>query len=591
MAQFIYLELVIFMYSLNLNSNELSDDIVPKTNHNIRFTDFPLHTLLVNVLFDNGFIFPSPVQYHILSQGVIEENLIVQAKSGTGKTIAFVILILNKVLEILDYGFRQPSQHFDLLSLLIAPTREICIQINKTISMFIDSLKGMYSIDNICCIGGTPISEDIEKFCSNTPTIMTSTPGRFIQLMNYKPNNFLSINTLRNSLYFLVFDEADRLLEDCFIEQSKYLLEICLDSSTTQLVACSATFPLDKLQQLKEILYQISVITKDEKLFKLRLIQLCSSFGTNDTNSDQLDVLNYVQDIRSSDYSDKISKISISNTLESPVLKNLNFFLYDFYLNELLQFNVFNENNYQQWSFVINSVIDILIRVPFRQSFIFTNNGSVGYKIMSVLRSLDIPVLYTSGRRPQKEREEIINSLQENKCRVVVCSDLLSRGIDIKMIDLVINVDIPIDKETFLHRAGRSGRFGQKGVVICIPFHKQDYDSFLYFFNQLGIAFKSFSEHYFQKEKHRAQHPVDNLNFEIGKYTTIIQPMSSSLNETIPTNSKGSEYNHSNEYDSINFPSSLVDQASFYHKLTDLQINNIDRKILNIWRDHIGIIT
>lgn len=577
------------MYSRDINNDELSDDIVLKANHNIRFTDFPLHTLLVNALFKNGFIFPSPVQYHILSQGVIEENLIVQAKSGTGKTIAFVILILNRVLDILHNGYKQPNPHFELLSLLIAPTREICIQINKTISMFIDYLKDIYSIDNICCIGGNPISEDIEKFCYNTPTIMTSTPGRFIQLMNYRPNNFLSINALRNSLIFLVFDEADRLLEDCFIEQSKYLLELCLDSSTAQLVAFSATFPLDKLNQLKEILYRININTKDEKSFKLRLIQLCSSFGTNNTNSNQLDVLNYVQDVRSSNCSNQTTKISISNTLESPVLKNLNFFLYDINLKEILQFNMFNENNYNQWAYVINSVIDILIRVPFRQSFIFTNNGSVGYKIMSALRSLNIQVLYTSGRRPQNEREEIITSLQENKCRVVVCSDLLARGIDIKMVDIVINVDIPIDKETFLHRAGRSGRFGQKGVVICIPTHKQDYDSFLYFFNQLGITFLSFSEHYSQNGKNCVPYQVDNVNFEIEKDTTITQLLPDLLYESASTNLKGSEYKHSNEYDeSIDFSSLSIDKVPFYHKLTDLQADNIDKNILNIWKDLMG---
>ncbi|KAH8584504.1 SF II RNA helicase [Cryptosporidium sp. chipmunk genotype I] len=579
----------------NFDKNELLDDIRLKVNHNIRFSDFPLHSCLIDALLSNGFIFPSPVQYHILSQGTIEENLVLQAKSGTGKTIAFVIFILNKLLDSLDNDLKQLNLCFELKSLLIAPTREICIQINKTISTFLNSIKDIYFIHNICCIGGSPISEDFEKFHLNIPTILISTPGRFIQLMNYGSNNLFSFNKLRESLFFLLFDEADRLLEDCFIEQSKYLLELCLGSSTTQFIACSATFPIDKLQLLKRILYKININVSDEKLFKLRQIQLCSSLVTKDAKVDHLEVLNHVQDIRNTDGMYLKSRFSAPNTLESPVLKNMNFFLYDFFLNKIFQLNTLSENNYHQWAYIINSIVDILIRVPFRQSLIFTNNSSVGYKIMSALKSLNVPALYTSGKRSQIEREEIITSLHENKCRVVVCSDLLARGIDIKMIDLVINVDVPIDRETFLHRAGRSGRFGQKGIVICIPSHKRDYDSFLYFFNQLGIKFLNFSDYFKHTEKNWISFPTvcdENSNLNLVNDSSHPQSKPSPSGKVF-TSLEDSDYKFLDEKSGNIDSSSTIDKIflNYEENISNLKITTIDRNILNFWRRYIGITT
>ncbi|KAL3127525.1 Dhh1-like SF II RNA helicase [Cryptosporidium hominis] len=581
------------MFSQDLKKNDLPDDIRLKVSHNIRFSDFPLHRCLIDALFSNGFIFPSPVQYHILSQGVIEENLLVQAKSGTGKTIAFVLFIFNKLLDSLDNCLERSNLCFELKSLFIAPTREICIQINKTISMFLNSIKDIYSIDSVCCIGGSPIFEDFGKFHFNIPTLLVSTPGRFIQLMNYESNNFFSIEIFKDSLFFIIFDEADRLLEDCFIDQSKYILELCLGSTVAQFIACSATFPIDKLQLLKRTLYKININSRDEKLFKLRQIQLCSSFTTKNVNVGYLEVLNHVQDIRNADVMYPNSRLSVSNTLENPVLKNMIFFLYDSFLSEIFQLDGLSENNYNQWAYIVNSIVDILIRVPFRQSLVFTNNGSVGYKVMSALNSLNIPTLYTNGKRSQIEREEIITSLLENKCRVVVCSDLLARGIDIRMIDLVINIDVPIDRETFLHRAGRSGRFGQKGIVICIPSNKQDYDSFLYFFNQLGINSLRFSDCFMQPEKKCGSYPFTCDNLYLNLYDFV--PTQSKLNscESVLFSPKISGCKFPNKKsDNTNSSCSNIDQIyqNYQETINNLKITSVDRTVLNSWR-HIGITT
>ena len=76
------------------------------------------------------------------------------------------------------------------------------------------------------------------------------------------------------------------------------------------------------------------------------------------------------------------------------------------------------------------------------------------------------PVTYIHGDMAQKERNDIMNDFRNGKSRVLISTDLLSRGIDIQQVSIVINYDIPQTLENYIHRIGRSGRFGRKGVAI-----------------------------------------------------------------------------------------------------------------------------
>ncbi|KAF7457817.1 DEAD/DEAH box helicase family protein [Cryptosporidium felis] len=566
--------------------NEYSDDIKLGINSSVRFTDFPLHHILIDILSSYGFIFPSPVQYHLLSQEILENNIIIQAKSGTGKTIAFVLFILNNILNGFDNGQIKIDQEFELLSILISPTREICIQISETFSIFIRSINKFYSVDNIYCIGGGPIIDDIYKLEKSSKTILTSTPGRFIQLINYNSGNFISMKNMGKSLQFLLFDEADRLLEDCFIEYSIFILQICMNLPNTRFIAFSATFPPQNLQILRNTLFEIRPNRNDDNSNSIRQIHLCSSLGATRNNEDK--IVN-IKDITYTSALNEGSMLSFSNGLESPVLKALKFYMCDNLIKEFAGIDTRDSNYDFICPSLIDSIIDILLRVSFRQSLIFLNNSSIGYKVTSALKSFNVPVMYINGRRLQSEREEILVALRENKCRVVICSDLLSRGIDIKMIDLVINVDVPIDKETFLHRAGRSGRFGQSGVVICIPYCIQDYDSFKYFFDQLGINYGNFYDNFDKPENNieciytynRKQNMASNN--ELSKFEKGVNLLNIPIIE--PCDDSILQLNSC----SFNCSNTKNEKQAYSSEMIDFcNISMIDDFLLEIWKDSAG---
>ncbi|KAL7069136.1 DEAD/DEAH box helicase family protein [Cryptosporidium serpentis] len=488
----------------------ISEDVLLPFKEEIRFTDFDLHNDLLEALLNNGYYHPSPVQYQVLIPGINGESLLVQAKSGTGKTLAFSLIMINRILNKLENS--APKKDLcELLSISIAPTREICIQINQVVNSMISPHRqntednSKYKIRAICCIGGTGILEDLKKFSEYGSVILTSSPGRLLQLIADKNLICMKPEIFEKSLLCLTLDEADRLFEDCFYNQTREILKNCLVSCNVQFLGFSATFPPDTFQCLLSALNEADNSTSRvdglNNRRQIKQIQLCSSFGYNshcleDGEKSSCNAV-YYKIVEFGNETEDISEtfLSISKKLDSPILKGLKFYIYDLYMSMIFDIDINEDNDYQIWSYQINSILDVLLKVPYRQAFVFANDNSLGYRIAGSLKNYGIPASYTSGRRSQTEREEILFALKSNDCRVVVCSDLFSRGIDISSIDLVINTDIPIDKETFIHRTGRAARYGQSGTIVCILSHRHDFEMLQYITNQLGISLISFKEY------------------------------------------------------------------------------------------------
>ncbi|CBZ53214.1 putative DEAD/DEAH box helicase [Neospora caninum Liverpool] len=120
----------------------------------------------------------------------------------------------------------------------------------------------------------------------------------------------------------------------------------------------------------------------------------------------------------------------------------------------------------------LGAKVQVLLRVlstlPFRQAIVFCNSFDSGAQVANCLNQLGVAALYTSARLRQEDRVRALLSLKRVGCRVLVCSDVISRGIDAAGVDLTINLDLPMDKQTFLHRSGRAGRFGGDGFCISI---------------------------------------------------------------------------------------------------------------------------
>ncbi|KFG31305.1 DEAD/DEAH box helicase domain protein [Toxoplasma gondii GAB2-2007-GAL-DOM2] len=116
----------------------------------------------------------------------------------------------------------------------------------------------------------------------------------------------------------------------------------------------------------------------------------------------------------------------------------------------------------------VQVLLRVLATLPFRQAVVFCNSFDSGAQVANCLNQLGVAALYTSARLRQEDRVRALLSLKRVGCRVLVCSDVISRGIDAAGVDLTVNVDLPMDSQTFLHRSGRAGRFGGNGFCVSI---------------------------------------------------------------------------------------------------------------------------
>ncbi|KAI8870967.1 eukaryotic initiation factor 4A-III [Ramicandelaber brevisporus] len=131
-------------------------------------------------------------------------------------------------------------------------------------------------------------------------------------------------------------------------------------------------------------------------------------------------------------------------------------------LNEISQFHVNVERD--EWKF--ETLCDLYESLTVAQAVIFINTRKRVEWLSKKLKSLGFTVSSMHGEMPQHTRESIMSEFRQGKSRVLVCTDIWARGIDVQQVSLVVNYDLPTDVSTYMHRIGRSGRFGRKGVAI-----------------------------------------------------------------------------------------------------------------------------
>lgn len=118
----------------------------------------------------------------------------------------------------------------------------------------------------------------------------------------------------------------------------------------------------------------------------------------------------------------------------------------------------------EDWKF--SALCDIYDVITIQQTIIYRNTRESAEELQQLLRRKNFNVECIHGDMSQSDRDICMQNFREGKCRVLVATDLLARGIDVQTVSLVINYDIPVSRETYIHRIGRSGRYGRKGVAI-----------------------------------------------------------------------------------------------------------------------------
>ena len=341
------------------------------------FEDLGISKNILESLEKIGYKTPTIIQEKAIPVILQGKDIIAQAQTGTGKTAAFGIPIVENV---------QPKIK-QIQALIIVPTRELAVQVAEEIKK-IGKTKKLYILTTY---GGKSIGRQIHFLRKGNDVIVVGTPGRIKDLIN---RGELKLNNLK----FLVLDEADRMLDMGFIEDIEYI--ISKTPKTKQTLLFSATMPKNVLQLAQRFLkedYQ-KIVVSPKKIV--------------------------VDKIKQKAYIVKGKKINK--------------------LQKLL------EENTQ------------------KKSIIFTQTKKGAEELAQKLKKAGFSVEAIHGDYSQKKRENVIKKFKNSKVQILVATDVASRGLDIKDVDIVYNYDFPKDSESYIHRIGRTGRAGKSGKAISL---------------------------------------------------------------------------------------------------------------------------
>lgn len=339
------------------------------------FEDLNINDDLLRGIYSYGFEKPSNIQYKSLPIFNSGKDMIAQSQSGTGKTGAFSVGVLNNI----DTNLKKTQY------IILTPTHELAKQIYSVV----ENLGARMDVSICKVIGKTNINESIREL-QKEPQIIVATPGRLFDMINKR-------HIFTDNIKTLVIDEADEMLSSGFMEVLQNIIR-CMPK-TCQMCLFSATMPQEIVDLTEHFM------NNPEKLL---------------INKDEL-------------------------TLEG---------IKQFYI-DLKQYN---------WKFDV--LYDIYETINVTQSIIYVNSKNVLNNLYDRLTRDSFPVSYIHGDMHSSEREKNLSDFKNGLTRIMLSTDLLSRGIDIQQLSLVINFDLPRIKETYIHRIGRSGRYGRKGTAI-----------------------------------------------------------------------------------------------------------------------------
>ena len=346
----------------------------------MKFTELNLDESLLEALAYMNFHEATPIQEQAIPIILQNRDLIACAQTGTGKTGAFVLPILNSLIGKADTNVD---------TLIIVPTRELAVQIEQQIQ----GLSYFISVGSKAIYGGGDSKDWIlqkEALTSGTD-IIVATPGKLLSHLKLGYVNFKHIKRL-------VLDEADRMLDMGFIDDLKAIISYLPEKRQTLMF--SATMPSNISQLAKRIMHSPEEIA-----------------------------------------------LSISKPAAGVDQK--------VYL-------AFDEQKTKVLLHILNE------RPDYDSIIIFTSAKAKVSEIVRTLNRGGFKAKGMSSNLEQDQREEVLRGFKSKRIRIVVATDVMSRGIDVKEINMVINYDVPHDAEDYVHRVGRTARANTKGEAVTL---------------------------------------------------------------------------------------------------------------------------
>ena len=336
-----------------------------------------LNPELLRGIYAYGFDNPSIIQQKSILSLFDKKDIIAQAQSGTGKTGAFSVGVLQNI----------DTSVAKVQAVILVPTRELAKQIQDVVTSLGSFIK-LLKIQLL--VGGTSTEQDVHALKNNTPHIIVGCPGRVHDMMRRQHIRGADIN-------MIILDEADEMLSIGFKEQVYNIFNFL--NSNVQVGLFSATLPAE-LHTLSEKFLRnpVKILVKSEQL-----------------------------------------------TLEG-----------------ITQHMIALEDDSQKYC----TLKDIYNMLSVTQSIIYCNSIKRVVDLNEAMRQDNFPVCCIHSGMEKHERDEAFSDFKCGKHRVLISSNVTARGIDVQNVGVVINFDVPKDVHTYLHRIGRSGRWGRKGIAI-----------------------------------------------------------------------------------------------------------------------------
>jgi ATP-dependent RNA helicase RhlE len=359
----------------------------------INFTDLDLSPEILHAIRDTSYVKPTPIQARAIPIVLKGQDLLGCAQTGTGKTAAYALPILQQLGKSSDNKNRSNVVNNikkqilrRVRVLVISPTRELAIQIGDSFSIY-----GKYTgLKNTVIYGGVGQNPQVRAL-QHGVDIVVATPGRLIDLMRQGYINLSHVEVL-------VLDEGDRMLDMGFIHDIRYIVKI-VPQEKRQTLLFSATIPREIIELAKTILHDPVEIN---------------------ISPDQ-------------------------PTLE--IIKQVAFFISKEKKQALLEY--------------------LLADSTITRALVFTRTKHGANRVVKNLQRKHICAESIHGNKSQAARQIALKSFRTGKTRVLVATDVASRGLDVDDISHVIQFDLPDVPETYLHRIGRTARAGAGGTAFA----------------------------------------------------------------------------------------------------------------------------
>ena len=345
------------------------------TETKMTFKDLGLPEFILNAVSDLGFETPSPIQQICIPHLLEGRDVLGMAQTGSGKTAAFSLPILAQI---------DPTEKHPQL-LVMAPTRELAIQVADACEQFVKYAKGI----NIVTLYGGQRYDIQLRALKQGAQVVVGTPGRILDHLRRGTLNLAELKAI-------VLDEADEMLRMGFIDDVETVMAELPEHHQTALFSATMPEPIRRITKR---------FMKDPQEVKIK--------ATQQSAPDIAQSCWYVHGFRKND--------------------------------ALLRF---------------------LEVEDFDAAIIFTRTKTGTLDVTELLEKHGFRAAALNGDMTQQLREQTLDRLRSGSLDIVVATDVAARGIDIERISLVVNYDIPLDAESYVHRIGRTGRAGRSGRAL-----------------------------------------------------------------------------------------------------------------------------